>query len=46
MKHNSLAYLKAVAIAVAIVGMLMSSCTPSKSCRGLDAHPNASTWRR
>jgi hypothetical protein len=46
MKHNSLAYLKAVAIAVALVGMLMSSCSSSKSCRGLAAHPNYKTWKR
>jgi hypothetical protein len=46
MKHNSLAYLRLLAIAVAIVGMFMTSCGSSKSCKGLLAHPDASTWKR
>jgi hypothetical protein len=46
MKNNSLALLKA-AVAVLLMYGFLSSCAPSKGCKGLAAHPNYSKkWSR
>jgi hypothetical protein len=47
MKNNSLALLRAVAIAFGIISIIMTSCAPSKGCKGLAAHPNyKKSWSR
>jgi hypothetical protein len=47
MKNNSLALLRAVAIAFGIISIIMTSCAPSKGCKGLAAHPKYSkSWSR
>jgi hypothetical protein len=47
MKNNSLALLRAVAIAFGIISILLTSCAPSKGCKGLAAHPKyCKSWKR
>ena len=47
MKNNSLALLRAVAIAFGIASILLTSCAPSKGCKGLSAHPKfKKSWKR
>jgi hypothetical protein len=47
MKNNSLALLRAVAIAFGIASILLTSCAPSKGCKGLAAHPHyKKAWSR
>jgi hypothetical protein len=46
MKHNSLVLLKA-AVAVLLMYGFLSSCAPSKGCKGLSAHPKYSkSWAK
>jgi hypothetical protein len=46
MKHNSLGMLKAAAAVLLMYGFL-SSCAPSKGCKGLSAHPKyKSSWAK
>lgn len=47
MKNNSYALLRAVAIAFGIVSIILTSCAPSKGCKGLAAHPKfKKSWSR
>jgi hypothetical protein len=47
MKNNSLRLLIIVAVAFGIASILLTSCAPSKGCKGLAAHPKfKKSWKR
>jgi hypothetical protein len=47
MKNNSLRLLIIVAVAFGIVSIILTSCAPSKGCKGLAAHPHyKKAWSR